>query len=134
MEEKVRKFKAMWHLECKLGEHARINSIFSGETLKVFEHDKNISCLVFQKGNHQITYNMDVRAVLITSCCVTNNPTGSAITQQPFIVLVGFLGQEFGQSRKDDLPLCCMMSGTSARLTQSAGAGTTLWCLYPGLG
>lgn len=79
MEEKVRKFKAMWHLECKLGEHARINSIFSGETLKVFEHDKNISCLVFQKGNHQIMYNMDVRAVLITSCCVTNNPTGSTI-------------------------------------------------------
>lgn len=90
MEEKGRKFKTMWHLECKPGEHTLINSIFSGETLKVFEHDKNISYLVFQKGHHLIMCNMDVRAVLITFCCITNHPIGSRITQQPFYCACGF--------------------------------------------
>lgn len=65
VEDKVGKFKTMWYLECKPGDHTIINSIFSGETFNAFGHGKYISYLVFQKNNHQIMCNMDVRAVLI---------------------------------------------------------------------
>lgn len=47
VEDKVGKFKTMWHFECKPGEHAIINSIFNVETFKFSDHGKNISCLVF---------------------------------------------------------------------------------------
>lgn len=97
--------------------------MFKGEILKVFEQDENITCSVFYECNHEIMCNMDLRTVLITSCCIANPSTLIPLTgvSKPFHYVHRFPGLEFGQCTEQMAHLCSMRSGTSARVTQTAG-------------
>lgn len=80
---------------------------------------------------------MDLKALLITYCCIANHRTFSGVKQQSFHCVHGYSGQEFGQITETMAHLCSVMSGTSARVTQigkGSPAGFSTHMLASGLG